>query len=116
MILVGQLAIDRYVTTFAGDSWKILREVMIVPLGKKIDTLYMTINGFRALTIVDNKVSIQLWYQRLRHISLKGMKVMQSGGKLLNTKSLDLELCESRICGKQKWVSFQKVGKLPKEA
>lgn len=65
-----------YVTTFASDGWKISKGAMIVAHRKKIVTLYMIIDGFEALAVADCKVSLQLWHQRLRHMSLKGMKVM----------------------------------------
>lgn len=92
MISVGQLAANEYIIAFIGDNWKISRRAMIVTCGKKIGTLCMTTNGFRTLIVVNSKVSIQLWHQRLEHMRLKGMKVMQSSGKLSDMKSEDLEL------------------------
>lgn len=49
-------------------------------------------------------------------MSAKGMKIMQSSGKFLDTKLIDLEFYESYIYRKQKWVSFLKVSIPLKEA
>ncbi|KAE8720675.1 V-type proton ATPase subunit G3 [Hibiscus syriacus] len=55
-----------------------------------------------------------LWHQRLGHMSKKRMKTLFSKGKLLDLKNVDVGLCEDCIFGKQKKVSFAKIGKTPK--
>uniref|UniRef100_A0A2N9HGE9 Integrase catalytic domain-containing protein n=1 Tax=Fagus sylvatica TaxID=28930 RepID=A0A2N9HGE9_FAGSY len=50
----------------------------------------------------------------LGHMSEKGMKVLLSKGKLLELKSVEFDMCESCILGKQKKVSFLKGGRTPK--
>ncbi|KAE8689304.1 paired amphipathic helix protein Sin3-like 3-like [Hibiscus syriacus] len=55
-----------------------------------------------------------LWHQRLGHMSEKGRKTLLSKGKLSDLKSIDVGLCEDCIFGKQKKVSFAKIGKTPK--
>jgi hypothetical protein len=47
-------------------------------------------------------------------MSEKGMKVLLSKGKLLALKLVESDICEGCILGKQKKVSFVKVGKAPK--
>jgi hypothetical protein len=47
-------------------------------------------------------------------MSEKGMKVLLSKGKLPELKSVESDLCEGCILGKQKKVSFAKVGRAPK--
>ena len=42
------------------------------------------------------------------------MKMLLSKGKLPELKSIDFDMCESCILGKQKNVSFLKTGKTPK--
>ena len=42
------------------------------------------------------------------HMSEKGMKMLLSKGKLPELKSIDFDICESYILGKQKKVSFLK--------
>ncbi|KAE8661680.1 hypothetical protein F3Y22_tig00113725pilonHSYRG01810 [Hibiscus syriacus] len=67
---------------------------------------------FSGLADADGK-SI-LWHQRLGHMSEKGMKTLLSKGKLSDLKNIDVGLCEDCIFGKQKKVSFAKIGKTPK--
>lgn len=55
LISVRQLEADRYVTSFAYDSWKILRGAMTVARGKKTSTLYMTIE--EKITVQDDFVT-----------------------------------------------------------
>ncbi|RVW24492.1 Retrovirus-related Pol polyprotein from transposon TNT 1-94 [Vitis vinifera] len=50
----------------------------------------------------------------LGHMSEKGMKMLLSKGKLPELKSIDFDMCESCILGKQKKVSFLKTGRTPK--
>ena len=47
-------------------------------------------------------------------MSEKGMKMLWSRGKLPELKSIDFDMCESCILGKQKNVSFLKTGRTPK--
>ena len=42
------------------------------------------------------------------------MKILLSKGKLLELKSINFDICESCILGKQKMVSFLKIGKTSK--
>ena len=42
------------------------------------------------------------------------MKILLSKGKLPELKSIDFGMCESCILGKQKNVSFLKIGRTPK--
>ena len=49
-------------TTFAGNTWKILRETMIIAHGKKNGTLYMTINGYGSIVVVEGKEDLNLWH------------------------------------------------------
>ena len=55
-----------------------------------------------------------LWHLRLGHMSEKGMKMLLSKGKLPKLKSIDFDMCENSILGKQKNVSFLKTGRTPK--
>ena len=54
------------------------------------------------------------WHRRLRHMSEKGMKVLLYKGKLPGLESIDLDLCEDCIFGKQRKVGFLKIGRTPK--
>ena len=82
--------------------------------GKKIGTLYMTSCPRDIIAVADVSIDTSLWQRRLRHISEKVMKMLLSKGKLPELKSIDFDMCESCILGKQKKVSFLKTGKAPK--
>ena len=47
-------------------------------------------------------------------MSEKGMKMLLSKRKQLELKSIDFDMCESYILGKQKKVSFLKTSRTPK--
>ncbi|KAL6315855.1 hypothetical protein AAG906_012191 [Vitis piasezkii] len=51
--------------------------------------------------VVDANIDTSLWHRRLGHMSEKGMKML-SKGKLPELKSIDFDMCESCILGKQK--------------
>ena len=114
LVSVGQLAAAGYTSTFTGDTWKVSNGTMVTAKGKKVGTLYLTSHGSDTLAVVDSKESSNLWHYRLGHMSEKGMKVMQSNGKLPGLESVDIDMCEDCIFGKQKRVSFQKGGRPPR--
>ena len=80
----------------------------------KIGTLYMTSSPRNTIAVADASTNTSLWHRRLGHMSKKGMKMLLSKGKSPELKSIDFDLCESCILGKQKNVSFLKTGRTPK--
>ena len=82
--------------------------------GKKTSTLYMTSSLRDIIAVADASTDTSLWHYRLGHMSEKGMKMLLSKGKLLELKSIAFDMCESRILGKQKNVSFLKTDRTPK--
>ena len=70
--------------------------------GKKTSTLYMTSSPRDTIIVVEASTDTNLWHRKLGHMSEKGMKMLLSKGKLLELKSIDFDMCESRILGKQK--------------
>ena len=82
--------------------------------GKKTGTLYMTSSPRDTIAIADASTDISLWRRRLGHMSEKGMKMLLSKGKIPELKSIDFDMCESCILGKQKNVSFLKTSRTPK--
>ena len=87
-----------------------------VPLAcrKKTGTLYMTSCPRDTIAIANASTDTSLYHRRLGHMSEKGMKMLLSKGKLLELKSIDFDMCESCILGKQKKVSFLKTGRTSK--
>ncbi|KAL5823751.1 hypothetical protein ACOSQ4_021651 [Xanthoceras sorbifolium] len=114
LISIGQLDGEGYCTTFSGCEWKITKGALVVARGKKCGTLYVTSNLENIVAVADADGKSNLWHQRLGHMSEKGMKTLLSKGKLLDLKAVDVGLCEDCIFGKQKKVSFAKIGKIPK--
>jgi hypothetical protein len=114
LISVGQLDDEGHNINFHGDKWKVNMGARILAQGYKIDTLYMTTNIGDMIAIADSSANSNLWHLRLCHMSEKGMKVLLSNGKLSELKSVESDLCEGCILGKQKKVSFVKIGKAPK--
>ena len=84
---------------------------MILARGRKIGTLYMTSSPRDTIAVVEANTDASLWHRRLCHISGKGMKMLLSKEKLPELKSINLDMCESCILGKQKNVSFLKTGR-----
>ena len=114
LIFVGQLDGEGYCTTFSGHEWKITKGALVIARGKKTGTLYVTSNLENIVAVADAEGKSNLWHQRLGHMSEKGMKTLLSKGKLPDLKNVDVGLCEDCIFGKQKKVSFTKIGKTPK--
>jgi hypothetical protein len=114
LISVGQLDKEGHSIHFDGGKWKVSNGARILDRGHKTSTLYMTTNNKDIVAIVDTNADSKLWHLKLGHMSEKGMKVLMSKGKLPKLKSVESDLCEGCIIGKQKKVSFVKVGKAPK--
>ena len=114
LISVGQLDGEGYCTTFSGHEWKITKGALVIARGKKTGTLYVTSNLENIVAVADADGKSNLWHQRLGHMSEKGMKTLLSKGKLPDLKNVDVGLSEDFIFGKQKKVSFTKIGKTPK--
>ena len=66
------------------------------------------------IVVAEAGTNTSLWHHKLGHMSEKGMKMLLSKGKLPKLKSIDFDMCESCILGKQKNVSFLKTGRTPK--
>ena len=74
--------------------------------GKKTGTLYMTSNLRDTIVVADASTDASTdtsqWHRKLGHMSEKGMKMLLLKGKLPELKSIDFDMCESCILGKQK--------------
>uniref|UniRef100_A0A7N2RFG7 Integrase catalytic domain-containing protein n=1 Tax=Quercus lobata TaxID=97700 RepID=A0A7N2RFG7_QUELO len=114
LISVGQLDDERHAILFVGGTWKVTKGARVLTRGKKTGTLYMTSSPRDTIAVADASTDISLWHRRLGHMSEKGMKMLLSKGKLPELKSIDFDMCESCILGKQKRVSFLKTGRTPK--
>jgi len=75
---------------------------MTIARGKKSGTFYKTAGACHLVTVAANNENLNLWHQRLGHMSEKGMKIMHSKEKLLSLQSVKIDICEDCILGKQK--------------
>ena len=114
LISVGQLDVEGHAILFVGGTWKVIKGARVLARGKKTGTLYMTSSPRDTITVADASIDTSLWHRRLGHMSEKGMKMLLLKGKLPKLKSIDFDMCESCILGKQKNVSFLKTGRIPK--
>ncbi|RVW24170.1 Retrovirus-related Pol polyprotein from transposon TNT 1-94 [Vitis vinifera] len=73
LISIGQLDDEGHAILFVGGTWKVTKGARVLACGR-----------------------------RLGHMSEKGMKMLLSKGKLPELKSIDFDMCESCILGKQK--------------
>lgn len=64
--------------------------------------------------VAEAENNAELWHRMLGHMSIKGVKVLLSKGKLPKLKSTDIDMCENCIMGKQKKVSFLKASRVPR--
>nr|CAN78986.1 hypothetical protein VITISV_015274 [Vitis vinifera] len=114
LISVGQLDDEGHAIPFVGGTWKVTNGARVLARGKKTSTLYMTSCPRDTIAVADASTGTSLWHRRLGHMSEKWMKMLLSKGKLPELKSIDFDMCESCILGKQKKVSFLITGKTPK--
>ena len=98
---------------FVGGTLKVTKGVRVLTYGKKTDILYMTSSLRDIIEVAEASTDTSLWHYRLGHMNEKRMKMLLSKRKLPELKSVDFDMCESCILGKQKKV-FLKTGRAPK--
>ena len=94
----------------------------MVARGNKRGSLYMVevsadeINTADVATrsAVEETKTSTLWHRRLGHMSEKGLKKLVAEGLIPKLKNVTTEFCESCVLGKQKRVTFAKVGPQPR--
>ena len=91
-----------YAILFVSGTLTVTKGARVLACGKKTGTLYMTSSPRNTIAVVEASTDTSLWHRRLGHISEKGMRMLPSKGKLLELKSVDFDMCESCILGKQK--------------
>ena len=108
LISARQLDNEGHAILFVSGTWKVTKGARVLACGKKIGTLYMTSSLRDTIVVAEVSTDTSLWHRRLGHMSEKGMKMLLSRGKLPELKSIDFDMCESCILGKQKKVNFLK--------
>ena len=92
---------------FVGGTWKVTKGVMVLARGKKL-VLYIWPQVQKTQLQLLRQTNASLWHRRLGYMSEKGMKMLLSKGKLLELKSINFDMCENCILGKQKRVNLSK--------
>ena len=100
LISVGQLNDEGHAILFVASTWKVTKGAMVLACEKKTSTLYMTSSLRDTIAVAEASTDTSLWHHRLGHMSEKWMKMLLSKGKLLELKSINLDMCESCILGK----------------
>ena len=66
----------------------------------------MITNPNNVVTIIEDNIDAGQWYNKLDHISQEGMRELLSKGKLPWLKTVNFDMCESCVMGKQKNLVF----------
>ena len=111
LISVGQLDNYGHSIHFGSEEWKITKGAMVIAWGNKRSTLYMTIDPSNMVAVAEDNIDVGQLHNRLGHISQKGMRELLSKGKLPGLKTINFDMCESCVMGKQKKLSFLTGGK-----
>ena len=90
---------------FGSGEWKVTKGAMVIARGNK-STLYMTTDPSNVVAVVEDNIDAEQWHNRLGHMSQKRMRELLSKGKLLGPKTVNFDMCESCVMGKQKKLSF----------
>lgn len=94
---------EGYIISFGNLSWKVTKGLLVVEKGSMVVTLYLptTILNY-SMNLVSIGENATMWYNRLGHMSVRGMKILHSRKLLPNLKEVDLGFCEYCVYGKKK--------------
>ena len=77
LISIGKLDDEGFCNTFHDSQWKLTRGFLVVAKGKKCFSLYLmqarVIDS--SIIAVDDDSIVELWHNRLNHISKKGLMI-----------------------------------------
>jgi hypothetical protein len=104
LIYLGVLDTGGYKSIIQGGVMKVYRGILLVMKVKKVGNMFLLdgrIESYHATTVSDKDIDfVQLWHQRLCHMSEQGLKVLTNRKLLPSLKSLKLHLCKHCIYGK----------------
>ena len=96
--------------TFHDSQWKLTKGSMVVAKGKKCSSLYVmqarVIDS--NINAVDDDSTVDLWHNRLYHMSEKGLMILAKKNLLSGMKKGSLKRCAHCLAGKQTRVAFKK--------
>ena len=97
--------------THSKDAWKVTMGAMVLAWGRKESTQYVTVGSRDAILFIESSHKSNMQHCKLEQMSKKGIKVLQSKGKLQGLKSVELDFYEDFVFWKEMTMSFSKVGK-----
>ena len=95
--------------TFRDSQWKLTRDFMVVAKGKKRSSLYLmqarVIDS--SINAVDDDSIVELWHNKLGHMSEKGLMILAKKNLLSGMKKGSLKMCAHCLVRKQTRVAFK---------
>ena len=110
LISTGKLDDEGFTNYFGESKWKLTKGSLIVARGKKINSLYVMEARLQKgeINAVQNGSSIDLWHQRLGHISEKGLQTLVRKKFIPDLQGTTIKTCDHCLVGKTHRVSFHK--------
>ena len=109
LISTGKLDDEGFCNTFRDSQWKLTRGSMVIAKGKKSSSLYLmqarVIDS--SINAVDDDSTVELWHNRLGHMSEKGLMILAKKNLLSGMKKGSLKKCAHCLAGKQTRVAFK---------
>ncbi|RVW26208.1 Retrovirus-related Pol polyprotein from transposon TNT 1-94 [Vitis vinifera] len=110
LISIGKLDDEWLCNTFCDSQWKLTRCSMVVAKRKKCSSLYLmharVIDS--SINAVDDDSIVELWHNRLGHMSKKGLMILAKKNLLSGMKKGYLKRCAHCLAGKQHGIRHQK--------
>jgi hypothetical protein len=92
--------------------WKVTKGSLVITKGEKVGTLYLcSSNDESSISLDSTRVDTTLWHHRIGHMSDKGMQILHKMNLFPDLKQVHLDFSEHCVYGKQKRVTFLRVGK-----
>ncbi|CAA0823295.1 Serine/threonine-protein phosphatase 7 [Striga hermonthica] len=111
LISTGKLDDEGFCNTFRDEKWKLTKGSLIVARGQKYSSLYvMNVKIMdHMINAMDDERTVELWHNRLSHMSEKGLTVLAKKNLLPGVKTGFLNKCAHCLAGKQTRVAFKRV-------
>ncbi|CAA0831359.1 Uncharacterized mitochondrial protein AtMg00300 [Striga hermonthica] len=111
LISTDKLDDEGFCNTFRDGKWKLTKGSLIVARGQKYSSLYvMNVKIVDPMiNAVDDERTVELWHNRLSHMSEKGLTVLSKKNLVPGVKTDLLKKCAHCLAGKQTRVAFKRV-------
>ena len=108
LLSIGRLDDEGFDSRFGGGRWKLMKGSLVVASARKFSTLCkLAAQACRdELNAAEKDPSMELWHQRLGHMSEKGLQALSRRNALPDFKGTHLNPCVDCLAGKHHRVSF----------